>query len=155
MTKDYNRFTKFLVLLLILLALIALGGCRSIKVVTATESHTDSTYIATNWMEMLMRTISQKDSVYIHDSIIIDKTGDTTRIDRSHISEHWSTIHDTIYLSRETHDTIYITNRDTIPQIVEVEKKLTKWQQARMRFGGAAMVLLVCAGVVWVVKRKT
>lgn len=47
----------------------------------------------------------------------------------------------------EIHDTCIIERVDTIRSIREVERQLTRWQQAKMDFGGAAIgatVLAVC-----------
>ena len=47
----------------------------------------------------------------------------------------------------EIHDTCIVERTDTIRETREVERQLTRWQQAKMDFGGAAIgatVLAVC-----------
>lgn len=54
------------------------------------------------------------------------------------------------------HDSIYIERTDTIRIPYPVEKQLTKWQQAKMDFGGMAlgiMCAMLCIAVVWLIKR--
>lgn len=57
---------------------------------------------------------------------------------------------------RYIHDSLYIERHDSIPVPYPVEKPLTKWQQAKMDLGGAAMggvAIALCFAVVWLVKR--
>lgn len=57
---------------------------------------------------------------------------------------------------RLVHDSIYIEKTDTIRAPYPIEKQLTKWQQAKMDFGGMAMggvVIALCIAVVWLIKR--
>lgn len=59
---------------------------------------------------------------------------------------------------REVHDSIYINRTDTIRVPYPVEKKLTKWEKAKMdfggiAFGGTAVAALAIAVLVWLVKK--
>lgn len=57
---------------------------------------------------------------------------------------------------RYIHDSLYIERHDSIRVPYPVEKPLTKWQQAKMDFGGTAMggvAIALCFAVVWLVKR--
>lgn len=54
------------------------------------------------------------------------------------------------------HDTCYIERNDSIPVPYPVEKKLSRWEQAKMDFGGFALggiAVALCAAVVWLARR--
>lgn len=56
---------------------------------------------------------------------------------------------------KEVHDTLYIERTDTVRVPVPVERKLKKWEQTKMDFGGAAIgatVVVLCIAVVWLIK---
>ena len=55
----------------------------------------------------------------------------------------------------EIHDTCYIERSDTIRIPYPVEKRLTKWEQTKMDFGGIAIgviIAVVCIAVIWLIK---
>ena len=54
------------------------------------------------------------------------------------------------------HDSIYIERTDSIPVPYPVERKLSRWEQTKMDFGGmaiGAVAVVICAAVVWLVKK--
>lgn len=56
----------------------------------------------------------------------------------------------------EIHDTCYIERTDTVRVPVPVERKLKKWEQTKMDFGGAAIgatVVVICIAVIWLIKK--
>ena len=56
----------------------------------------------------------------------------------------------------EVHDTCIIERNDTVCIPYPVERRLTAWQQAKMNFGGEAIVALaviLTAAVVWLIKK--
>lgn len=56
---------------------------------------------------------------------------------------------------KEVHDTLYIERTDTVRVPYPVERKLKKWEQTKMDFGGAAIgatVVVLCIAVVWLIK---
>lgn len=56
----------------------------------------------------------------------------------------------------ELHDTCYIERIDTIRQPYPVERSLTRWEQAKMDFGGFALggvAVVLCIAVVWLIKK--
>lgn len=56
----------------------------------------------------------------------------------------------------EIHDTCYIERCDTIRVPYPVERQLSKWERAKMDFGGmalGAMIVVVCAAAVWLIKK--
>lgn len=57
---------------------------------------------------------------------------------------------------RLVHDSIYIENNDTIREPYPVERKLSRWEQTKMDFGGmvfGGILIALCFAVVWLVKR--
>jgi hypothetical protein len=133
----------YLVAVGIALAVCALfGSCTTTKYVPVIEHRTDT----------LIQTNHQHDSIYVHDSIMISKQGDTVRIERWH----------TKYVEREVHDTTYISKTDSIPKpypvIQEVPADLTWWQQTRIHLANIVLWLLLIVGVVcgakWYLKNK-
>lgn len=104
-----------------------LSSCSTTKVVEVEKVKTDTTYI-TKW---------QRDSVWLHDSIMVTEKGDTIRIEKWH----------TKYIEKQVHDTTYVATHDTIPQPYEVVKEvpaeLTWWQRVRLWLGNAVLVALL------------
>ena len=57
---------------------------------------------------------------------------------------------------RYVHDSIYIDRHDSIPVPYPVERKLSRWEQTKMDFGGMAfggVAIALCFAVVWLVTR--
>lgn len=112
-------------LLIILFASITLLSCRSVRYVPVESVKHDSIYANK----------VQHDSIYQQDSIYIRDKGDTVYIDRYKYK----------YIYKNIADTVYVEQNDTIQVVVEVEKKLTRWQSLKMNIGGYAMAFLVLA----------
>ena len=110
-----------------MLICLLFGSCKSVEYVFVPQTHTDT----------LIVTKVQHDSIYINDSTVITEKGDTVRIEKWH----------TQYVTRETHDTLYISKTDTIPKPYTVEKEvpaeLTWWQQTRIHIGGIVIFSLL------------
>ena len=128
-------FIGMIVLGLLLCAL--LGSCTTTKYVEVPVVHNDTTII----------TKHQRDSIWMHDSIMVSEKGDTVRIEKWH----------TEYVKKEVHDTLYQARVDSVPYPVEVIKEvpaqLTWWQQTKMHIGAIALYLLALLAVIWVAKR--
>lgn len=126
-------FIAMVVLGLLLCAL--LGSCTTTKYVEVPVVHNDTTII----------TKHQRDSIWMHDSVMVSEKGDTVRIEKWH----------TKYVEKQVHDTTYIAKVDTIREVFtnEVEKPLTWWQQTKMHIGAIALYLLALFVIIWVAKR--
>lgn len=88
----------------------------------------------------------ERDSIHVHDSVYIHLQGDTV------YEERWKTIYKEVFRT----DTILITKTDSINHIVEVEKRLTKWQKAKMNIGTGvlyAVPILIAIGL-YILYRK-
>ena len=119
---------------LVVALLIALGICAMCSSCTTTqyipviEHHTDTLIVSK----------VEKDSIYVHDSTIVEKGDSIIKI------EHWHTK----YVDHEVHDTIYQSKTDSIPvpyevkTTVEVERPLHWWEKGLMWTGGIALLVL-------------
>jgi hypothetical protein len=65
--------------------------------------------VRTEWRDRLR---VERDSIYLHDSVLIERRGDTVFRDRWHVMTKRFSIHDTVYISRV----------DSVPYTVYVEK---------------------------------
>lgn len=105
--------------MLFILLMLMLIGCSTIKYVPVESVHTDSIYISK----------VQVDSVYLHDSTIIRQVGDTIY----HTEIKYK------YKFKLLCDTFTDIQVDTITQVVEVDRPLSKWEQTKMELGGVAI----------------
>lgn len=88
-----KRFTLFFFVMVVVLCCIS--SCTTTKYVPVVEYHTDT----------LIQKMTQRDSIYLHDSTIVREKGDTVLIERWH----------TRYRDREVHDTVYQSHIDSVP----------------------------------------
>lgn len=137
--RALKRVIKYLIIWLVILMLLAwLTSCTATKVVEVEKVRTDTTYI-TKW---------QRDSVWLHDSIMVTEKGDTIRIERWH----------TKYVEKQVHDTTYVATHDTIPDpfpvetIKEVPAELSWWQRLRMWLGNIVLLALLGVAGYWGVR---
>jgi hypothetical protein len=130
--RAMDRVIKLLVgMMVILFVLALLASCKQIEYVPVIEHRTDTTFI-TKW---------QRDSVWLHDSIMVTEKGDTVRIEKWH----------TKYIESIRHDTLYQSKIDSIPVpvpvIQTVEKELSWWQRTQMYAGNVLLIgLLILLG---------
>lgn len=117
-----------------------LAGCTTTKYVPVVEHHTE--YITKT------DTFIQKDSIFCHDSTYIHDKGDTVLIEKWH----------TKYIDKwhETVRTDSFIKRDSIPVPYPVEKKLTKWQQTKLDWGGEAIIAvsLLLFIIIWLIIKR-
>ena len=88
-----KRFTLFFFVMVVVLCCIS--SCTTTKYVPVVEYHTDT----------LIQKMTQRDSIYLHDSTIVREKGDTVLVERWH----------TKYRDREVHDTVYQSRIDSVP----------------------------------------
>lgn len=120
-------------------AAMTMGGCRT-KYVTVPEYHKE--YI--NRTDTFLRS----DTLFRLDSVVIRQQGDTTVIERI----RWQNRFVNVYKVKT--DTLAKVDSVRVPY--PVEKKLSKWQQVRMDFGGWAigvLAIVVIIFVVWLVNK--
>lgn len=115
---------------------VLLSGCKTIKEVPVE--------VVKERIEYIDRL--QTDSIYQHDSIFIKAVGDT-------IYEYRDKY---IFKYEFIRDTSYITKIDSIPVVIEVEKKLSRWDEAKLSVGGYAipiLLLLLLIGIGYLIKK--
>ena len=113
-----------------MLLCLLMGSCTTTKYVTIPEYHNDTVRV----------TQYQRDSIYMHDSILVRQQGDTVTIDRWH----------TQYRDRWHTDTIYKSRVDSVPYKVEVVKEVSaklSWLE-RLRLNISNVLLVVIAFVI-------
>lgn len=103
-----------------LIALLALSGCKSVE------------YVPVESVRERRAVEHTTDTLLLHDSVVIDRAGDTIRERVWRDRWHKITLTDTLLLC----DTI----REPYP--VEVPKPLTPWQRTKQALGGYALILL-------------
>ncbi len=124
--KAYKGCFWAFLMFVVLMAIILLSSC-SPKVIYVPEYHTE--YITTT------DSVVKVDSVHVKDSVIIKQAGDTIEIDR------WHTEYKDRWRERVVIDSIIKVDSVSVPY--PVEKKLSKWQQAKVDWGGWAMLFVV------------
>ncbi len=129
--------TVFSIIIVFILCLF-LCGCTTTKYVEVEKVRTDTTYI----------TQHQRDSIWLHDSILVREKGDTVWFEKWH----------TKYTEKQIHDTLYSAAHDTIPVICEVEKEvpaqLSAWQKLIMKAGYLALAALIGLVIYGIIKIK-
>ena len=142
MKQEKLNFWHIPIGMLVAVAVLALMmcSCKSVEYVPVIEKevHHDSIYL----------TKVQKDSVWLHDSILVKDRGDTVLIEKWH----------TKYIEKLRIDTTYIAKVDSIPAPYPVEKlvekQLSKGQMLRLAVGditifGVCGVLVFFAVRLW------
>lgn len=118
--------------ILFILAAVLLASCTTTKLIEVERVKTDTTYV----------TKQQRDSIWLHDSVLIKEKGDTLWVERWH----------TKYVERTRTDTLIRHRTDSVPVPYPVEKliekKLSWWQQLRLSVGNAALVAILIFAVV-------
>ncbi len=132
------QVVAFIVMFIVGLAICALfGSCTTTKYVPVIEHKTDT----------VLKYSTKRDSIWLHDSISVKEKGDTVRIEKWH----------TKYVSKEVHDTTYISKTDSVPVpyevIKEVPAKLTWWQQTRIHLANILLYLILIVGIIYVGKK--
>lgn len=115
-----------------IVCVLLLIGCRSVEYVPYPVTN-----VQTEYRDRLVR-----DSIVLHDSIHVKERGDTVWMERWH----------TAYRDRTMRDTIVRT--DSIPVPYPVERKLGRWEQVKVDYGGVAIgvvAVMVFAVFGWIV----
>lgn len=118
-------------LTMLLISATWLCSCRSIQYVPVETVKTEIEY----------RDRLQRDSIHVHDSIIVRDKGDSVFIDRWH----------TEYKDRLLRDTTYVYRTDSVQVPYPVEKKLSWWALIKLQIGETAIgvILVLCFIIVW------
>ena len=132
--KTLKRMSR---LFIAILAGLSLLGCKPYKVAQRDKVVRDSLYITQRMIDRVLI----RDSVYerhVHDTVYKYKERETVR-----------------YLAMR--DTLYVERRDSVSVPYPVERKLTKWEAARMRMGDILLVsvnIVLIYVVIWMIRRR-
>lgn len=123
----------------VLIAVLAVMciGCKSVQYVPVETVRTDTCYVNK------IRT----DSVYVRDSVVVERGGDTIKVTAWRWRERYVVQRDTIYRSKT----------DSISVPYPVERKLTLWKKMKQDIGGIAIgafIVVVSAVVIWLNIKK-
>lgn len=122
--------------LIAVLAVMCLG-CKSVQYVPVETVRTDTCYVNK------IRT----DSVYVRDSVVVERGGDTIKVTAWRWRERYVVQRDTIYRSR----------KDSVAVPYPVERKLSRWEKTKQDIGGIAIgafIVVVSAVVIWLAVKK-
>lgn len=127
---------KRLIHIILLMSAICLSSCRSVQYIPVESIKTEIEY-RDRW---------QRDSIHVHDSIVIQSKGDTVFRDRWH----------TLYRDRYLRDTTYIYRTDSIQVPYLVERELTWWQSMKQETGGIAIgvIIALCFIILFLMKKN-
>lgn len=120
--------------------LLLLTGCKSgAKIVEVPVPVESVSYVND------LRTHERVDSIYVSDSIYLDRRGDTVVLERWHTHVRERLRHDTIHHERV--DTVTLTRTLHTTEIKEVSRPLRRWQKILIWLGaitllGATMLLI-------------
>lgn len=126
----YSVFTAVAIVALAVFAVL-FTSCRTIK-----EVPVEKVVERTEYIDRL-----QTDSVYCHDSVYVRDAGDTIYLYKDKY----------IYKYKFVRDTAYICRVDSVPYVIEVEQRLTGWENIKNEWGGYSMLLLLIIVVLIVV----
>lgn len=105
------------------------SGCSKTQYIPVESIRTDSVFVYRN----VASAITIKDSIYI------DRTKDTVKVTQyKYVGERFTST-----------DTIYINKSDTIRLPYPVERKLSRWEQAKIDYGGFALLAVLVAVIVY------
>lgn len=122
--------------LIAVLAVMCLG-CKSVQYVPVETVRTDTCYMNK------IRT----DSVYVRDSVVVERGGDTIKVTSWRWRERYVVQRDTIYRSKT----------DSIAVPYPVERELSRWEKTKQDIGGIAIgafIAVVSAVVIWLAVKK-
>lgn len=156
--KMYDRLAIWLpIAVLVLWLSILFTSCKEIEYVPVKEVHTE--------IEHHHDTITKHDSTYHEKNTIIREVDSAAMakygIQLKNAQKAWlietNELREQIWkLERLREESAY--KSDSIPVPYPVEKKLSKWQQFKMDYGGLSMIVslgIVIFGILWLYLRRT
>ncbi|MBQ5663469.1 MAG: hypothetical protein IIV19_03445 [Bacteroidaceae bacterium] len=121
-------------LFFIFILMILVAACTTTRIVPVETVRVDSVFVAK----------IERDSIYQRDSVFVAVKADTV----------FKTSLKYVYRDRIVRDTVSVLRLDTVAKVVEVEKRLSFWQQKKLELGGVAMWLIpLLAGIFIFLKR--
>lgn len=115
-------------LFVVVLFALLVGGCISTRYVPVETVRVDSVFIAK----------VVRDSIYERDSVFVETKADTV----------FKQCLKYVYRDRIVRDTVSVVRCDTVAKVVEVEKKLSFWEQKKLELGGVAMLVALLLAII-------
>lgn len=136
---------KVIHFLLLCLLLLVTASCRTTKQLVPVESRasTETKYRTIVQRDTVRDSVILKQTLFRHDSTIIQMKGDTFYVDRWHIIDNGTYSQNKTQRGGIRVDTLYMNRTDSVHVPVPVEKQLSKWQKAMMSIGEYTLVILV------------
>ena len=131
-----------------LLSVALAAVCCALMVGCRTAREASNVYVHT--VDTLSRVASQRDSIFVYDSILIDIRERECTVFVT--KERWHTRYRDLW----HHDSIYVNRTDTVYMDREkvVEKNLTWWEGVKMSFGGIGICLVFTILVLCIFRKK-
>lgn len=127
-------FINFVLWAMIGATLCVICACARVQYVPVETIKTDSVRVVD----------VQRDSIYVQDSVIVREKADTIFVTR------WRTE----YREALRVDTVQIVRTDSVQNVVEVERELSKLQQTQMDIGRGVMWAVPILIALWLLYRK-
>lgn len=133
-------WTVAIVWIAICLGLIVCGSCTTTRYIPIETVRTEYKTKTDSFI--------QKDSIFVKDSVLVESKGDTIHW------HHWHTEYKDRWRDRIVTDSFI--KVDSIPVPYPVEKKLTRWQQVKIDWGGEAIVamIVVIFIIIWLIVKR-
>lgn len=110
---------------------MSLSGCSRTVYVPVEKVRTDTVF----------RSAASVDTTYLRDSIHVEIRARADTVFVTKYKEHVR------WRDRVMTDTVYATRTDSVAVPYPVERKLSRWEQARLDFGGAAIIAVLAVVV--------
>lgn len=137
-----------------IVALLMLMSCAATRK-ASTEEVTDNCR-STEKLDSIFITATQRDSIYLHDSIYVREKGDTVTKYVERVCYHYKLQTDTLYKYSILRDTVYIVKRKTIcvDKPVYIEKPRLWYETGLMWVGGLCCLAAILWAIFLYLKRK-
>lgn len=139
-----------------ILAAIMLASCAGARYASTYEGSRDSTRVSTHQMDSIFARMTQRDSIYVHDSIYVRDKGDTVYQYVEKLRYKYVNSVDTLYKYRTMRDTVYMERCDSIrvEKPVYIEKPRRWYEKGLMLAGSMCCIALILLTLFMYLKRK-
>lgn len=133
-------FWTFVSQIVIIVLAILFSGCTTTKYVPVETVRTEYKTIRDSFI--------QKDSIFVKDSVLVESKGDTIHW------HHWHTEYRDRWRDKIVTDSFIKVDSIQVPY--PVERKLSKWEQTKIDWGGEAIVMLIVILfiIVWLIVKR-
>lgn len=142
--------------LFMILAALMMASCVGSRYASTYEGSRDSTRVSTHQMDSIFARMTQRDSIYVHDSIYVLEKGDTVYQYVEKLRYKYVNSVDTLYKYRTLRDTVYIERCDSIrvEKPVYIEKPRRWYEKGLMLAGSMCCIALILWTLIMYLKRK-